>query len=160
LDSETGLQFNRMRYYDPKMGRWTSQDPLGFRAGDADLYRYVHNSPTNWIDPAGLFNAGAAAAGCAGGALGGGIAGGIAASAGIITTVPGLIVGAGIGCVGGALWSGFTTPDNVPVDFNHPGNIGRAVASGFLPGFVAAGGVFVIVDLAPVIWTSGAAFGH
>jgi RHS repeat-associated protein len=53
LDSETGLQFNRARYLDQKTGRWTSQDPLGFEARDVNLYRYVGNSPTNRIDPAG-----------------------------------------------------------------------------------------------------------
>ena len=32
--SEIGLDYNRARYYDPVVGRWTSQDPLGFDAGD------------------------------------------------------------------------------------------------------------------------------
>jgi RHS repeat-associated protein len=54
FDSETGFQFNRARYYDPKTGRWTSQDPLGFEAGDANIYRYAINSPTNHLDPKGL----------------------------------------------------------------------------------------------------------
>jgi RHS repeat-associated protein len=54
LDSETGLQYNRARYYDPKIGRWTSEDPSGFQAADPDLYRYVHNGPTNASDPSGL----------------------------------------------------------------------------------------------------------
>src|SRR2546421_515233 len=40
--------------YDPKTGRWISQDPLGFTAGDTNLYRYVGNSPTNATDPRGL----------------------------------------------------------------------------------------------------------
>jgi RHS repeat-associated protein len=53
-DSLTGYdQFGR-RYYSPVDGRWTSQDPLGFKAGDTDLYRYVANDPTNAIDPNGL----------------------------------------------------------------------------------------------------------
>jgi RHS repeat-associated protein len=52
-DTETGLQFNRARYYDPRVGRWTSQDPLGFAAGDANLYRYVQNSPLNYVDSTG-----------------------------------------------------------------------------------------------------------
>jgi hypothetical protein len=41
--------------YDPSVGRWLSQDPLLFGAGDDDLYRYVHNNPTNATDPTGLW---------------------------------------------------------------------------------------------------------
>jgi hypothetical protein len=40
--------------YDPTIGRWTSQDPIGFEAGDANLYRYVGNGPTDGTDPSGL----------------------------------------------------------------------------------------------------------
>jgi uncharacterized protein RhaS with RHS repeats len=40
--------------YDPKVGRWLSEDPLGFKAGDENLYRYVGNGPTNDVDPMGL----------------------------------------------------------------------------------------------------------
>src|SRR5262249_12307918 len=54
LDSETGLQYNRARYYDPRTGRWTTEDSLGFGAGDSNLYRSVHNNPTNLVDPSGL----------------------------------------------------------------------------------------------------------
>jgi RHS repeat-associated protein len=52
LDAETGLYYDRARYYDPKLGRFLSEDPLGFLAG-TNLYRYVHNSPTTTIDPLG-----------------------------------------------------------------------------------------------------------
>src|SRR5579875_3391351 len=53
-DSLTGYdQFGR-RYYDPSDGRWTSQDPLGFKAGDTNLYRYTGNSPLNRTDSSGL----------------------------------------------------------------------------------------------------------
>jgi RHS repeat-associated protein len=52
-DTETGLQYNRARYYDPKTGRWTSQDPIGFEAGDSNLYRYANNEPTNLLDSSG-----------------------------------------------------------------------------------------------------------
>ena len=48
------MQYNRARWYDPQTGRWLSQDPIGFAAGDANLYRYVGNSPTNATDPSGL----------------------------------------------------------------------------------------------------------
>jgi RHS repeat-associated protein len=54
LDSETNLQYNRSRYYDAAHGRWISQDPIGFAAGDANLYRYVANQPTGANDPIGL----------------------------------------------------------------------------------------------------------
>jgi RHS repeat-associated protein len=54
LDAETGLQYNRARYYDATTARWMSQDPLGLDAGDSNLYRYVQNRPTGETDPSGL----------------------------------------------------------------------------------------------------------
>jgi RHS repeat-associated protein len=53
-EAETELQYNRARWYDPKMGKWLSQDPLGFGAGDSNLYRYVNNGPASTTDPSGL----------------------------------------------------------------------------------------------------------
>jgi RHS repeat-associated protein len=52
-DPQTGLQYHRARYYSPSAGTWTSQDPIAFGAGDANLYRYGGNSPTNATDPSG-----------------------------------------------------------------------------------------------------------
>jgi RHS repeat-associated protein len=52
-DSEIGLYFYRARYYDPTVGRFIGEDPIGFAASDANLYRYVHNSPPQWTDPFG-----------------------------------------------------------------------------------------------------------
>jgi RHS repeat-associated protein len=49
-----GLTYNRNRYYSTQTGRFISQDPIGFAAGDENLYRYVGNSPTNATDPTGL----------------------------------------------------------------------------------------------------------
>ena len=40
--------------YDSTIGRWTSEDPIAFKGGDANLFRYVGNNPTNLIDPTGL----------------------------------------------------------------------------------------------------------
>jgi uncharacterized protein RhaS with RHS repeats len=40
--------------YDPLVGRFLEDDPLEFEAGDTNLQRYVHNSPTNATDPSGL----------------------------------------------------------------------------------------------------------
>ncbi|XZE42765.1 RHS repeat-associated core domain-containing protein [Pirellulaceae bacterium SH467] len=53
-DSDIGMQYNRARWYDPQTGRWLSQDPIGFAAGDSNLYRYVGNRATTHIDPSGL----------------------------------------------------------------------------------------------------------
>jgi uncharacterized protein RhaS with RHS repeats len=40
--------------YDPTIGRWLSEDPIGFEAGDANKVRYVGNGPINATDPSGL----------------------------------------------------------------------------------------------------------
>ena len=56
LDIETELQYNRARWYDASIGRWMSQDPLGFDAGDSNLYRYVNNRPDLATDPSGLWS--------------------------------------------------------------------------------------------------------
>jgi len=52
-DSETGMYFYRARYYDPKVGRFVTKDPIGFAGGDENLYAYVGNNPVIWIDPSG-----------------------------------------------------------------------------------------------------------
>ena len=51
-DEETGLHYNRFRYYDPEIGRFTTQDPIELMGG-ANLYQYAPN-PTGWVDPLGL----------------------------------------------------------------------------------------------------------
>ena len=43
------------RPFDAISGRWISPDPLGFKAGDANLYRYVGNDSVASIDPSGLY---------------------------------------------------------------------------------------------------------
>jgi RHS repeat-associated protein len=53
FDSETGLDFNRARYYDSTAGRFLSEDPIRFFGG-VDFYSYVSNSSTNFSDPLGL----------------------------------------------------------------------------------------------------------
>ncbi|SOD21490.1 RHS repeat-associated core domain-containing protein [Variovorax sp. YR752] len=52
FDTETGLHYSRFRYYDPDVGRFVSQDPIGLE-GAQNLYMYAPN-PTGWIDPFGL----------------------------------------------------------------------------------------------------------
>ncbi|KWF78107.1 hypothetical protein WL93_25635 [Burkholderia diffusa] len=52
FDRETGLHYNRHRYYDPGSGRFVSKDPIGL-AGGINAYLYA-DDPTGWIDPLGL----------------------------------------------------------------------------------------------------------
>jgi len=51
-DAETGLYYNRFRYYDPETGRYLSEDPIGLAGGVAS-YGYV-GAPNGWVDPFGL----------------------------------------------------------------------------------------------------------
>jgi RHS repeat-associated protein len=50
-DESTGLHYNTFRYYDPELGRYISQDPIGLMGGE-NLYAYVPN-PSAWMDPWG-----------------------------------------------------------------------------------------------------------
>jgi len=52
-DDETELYFYRARYYDSSAGRFIAKDPIGFAGGDVNLYAYVQNNPTNYVDPSG-----------------------------------------------------------------------------------------------------------
>lgn len=54
----TGLYYYRARYYDPRMARFVSSDPLGFGGGDLNLYRYVGNNPVSFVDPSGMDKSG------------------------------------------------------------------------------------------------------
>ena len=51
-DKETGLYYYRARYYDAKVGRFISKDPIGL-AGGINQFAYVYNNPINLIDPEG-----------------------------------------------------------------------------------------------------------
>ncbi|WP_309505830.1 RHS repeat-associated core domain-containing protein [Salmonella bongori] len=55
-DEESGLYYNRFRYYDCDTGQYLCADPIGLRGG-INLYAYVVN-PLTWIDPLGLFGCG------------------------------------------------------------------------------------------------------
>ena len=52
FDQETGLHYNRYRYYSPYVGRFVSKDPIGL-SGGYNIYAYAPN-PIQWIDPLGL----------------------------------------------------------------------------------------------------------
>ncbi|MDY0898920.1 RHS repeat-associated core domain-containing protein, partial [Pseudomonas fluorescens] len=52
FDAESGLHYNRHRYYNPDVGRYLTPDPVKL-AGGINAYQYVPN-PTGWVDPLGL----------------------------------------------------------------------------------------------------------
>jgi RHS repeat-associated protein len=54
VDSETGLYYNTFRYYDPDIGRFISEDPIGLWGG-LNLYQFAANADA-WADPLGLRN--------------------------------------------------------------------------------------------------------
>ncbi|MBH1365210.1 hypothetical protein I5T79_13020 [Stenotrophomonas maltophilia] len=54
-DEETGLHYNRHRYYDPWAGGYISQDPIGLDSGVANVYEFGPNTLC-FVDPLGLWN--------------------------------------------------------------------------------------------------------
>ena len=85
-DADANLYYYRNRWYDPQMGRFISADPIGLNGG-INLYAYVGNNPTRYVDPSGLNPLeGALTLGELGFAVGG---------------VPGAVIGASIGLVVG-----------------------------------------------------------
>ncbi len=53
-ESETGYTHHLNRWYDAVIGKWLSEDPIGFLAGDANLSRFVGNQALSHFDPDGL----------------------------------------------------------------------------------------------------------
>ena len=54
-DEETGLYYNRFRYYNPETGQYTQQDPIGLAGGNPTLYGYVYDTNIG-VDCFGLSN--------------------------------------------------------------------------------------------------------
>jgi RHS repeat-associated protein len=53
--SKSGLYYYRNRFYNPQLGRFINQDPIGY-VGGTNLYAYVGNDPVNFTDPLGLLS--------------------------------------------------------------------------------------------------------
>jgi RHS repeat-associated protein len=54
MTEQNNFYYMRARYYDPSIGRFISEDPIGFEGGDVNLMAYVSNNPILLIDPLGL----------------------------------------------------------------------------------------------------------
>ena len=152
-DSVTGLYYDHARYYDAAIGRFVSQDPMGFAAGDTNLYRYVGNAPTLRSDPSGTTGWGATG-GAVGGLAGGSIVVGIVC---IASGPPGWFIGGAVIITGGVVGS---IAGNEYTDFRAkrlllggrpPQTTGQQLGSGAVTG-VIFGGVGAAVVHA-WIWT-------
>jgi RHS repeat-associated protein len=54
MTEPNGLYYMKARYYDSEVGRFISEDPLGFEGGSLNLYVYAANNPIMFMDPLGL----------------------------------------------------------------------------------------------------------
>ncbi len=145
------IYYNRARFYDPVLGRFTTEDPIGYAAGDWNRYSFAWNNPHNWNDPSGTAAVDyvetaliGAASGAAAGAAGAGVAcafNTIASalelpefSGNIIAVEPGLcsvgavIQGAAEGALSGAVSSVGLVKVLNSLPINQKGKIGEALS--------------------------------
>jgi RHS repeat-associated protein len=54
FDPVTGVYYDQARWYSVATSEFVTRDPIGFLAGDLNLYRYCGNNPTVYVDPSGL----------------------------------------------------------------------------------------------------------
>jgi RHS repeat-associated protein len=54
FDPHTSLQNNPNRWFDAVVGSWISEDPIGFAGDPSNVFRYVVNAPTMYVDPNGF----------------------------------------------------------------------------------------------------------
>ena len=140
LDPATANYYYRAREFSPQLGRFTSQDPLRFDAGDTNLYRFLQNSSPNGTDPTGtitLLQATVVFSAINGAILGGGAVVALCPNADVID----ILVGAGFGALSG----GFVGYSLGALVFGNFANVAVRLAllqnPGLLPAFKIIPGV-------------------
>ena len=147
-DEETGLHYNRFRYYVPAFGRYLTADPLRYLSG-INFYSYAENNPIGQSDPLGLLSLlGKIAVGCVAAGVGLLAVGLIVATGGAAT--PLVIIGAAAlaGAVGGGLGSVLDQKEHCascPIDW------GKAALSAGIGAVAGAGGAAVALLAAPAV---------
>ena len=135
-DAETGLHYNLFRYYDPKLGRYLTPDPIRYEAGSSNFYVFANNDPVNQSDPEGQIAFLAALGAIAVGAVVGGLIGGAISAA----TGGNFWDGAKAGAIGGAIAVA------APIIGAALGLSGLALGAVALAGSAIAGGVESCVE--------------
>jgi RHS repeat-associated protein len=155
----TGLYFYRTRYYSPSLQRFIGQDPIGFAAGDPNLYGYALSNPVTLKDPSGrfvplivlaiggVFGGGAAAYSNYGAYSSGAITGGqyfeaiaFGAATGVLAAIPTGIVGSIVaGALGSAANNLIDQGFSQPCDGLNLSTAGEAGLFGALGGAIAGG---------------------
>ncbi len=102
-EADHNLYYMRARYYDPEIGRFISEDPIGFGGGQVNLYAYVAGNPISGIDPTGLVDWKGVGFGVIDFTLSTGEAAG---GVGFMISSPVLGPGAPVGFTGGAIMAG------------------------------------------------------
>lgn len=147
----TGLMHYRARYYDPALGRFISEDPIGL-AGGTNHYAYVNNSPANATDPTGMFIA--QLGGClAGGALEGVVSWGIQRSSGQKvnwgTVGKSFVIGCATGAIGGMWLRSRLIPPRSPAQAAADAAAAEGRTGGAAAQFELGGHTFVDISGSP-----------
>jgi RHS repeat-associated protein len=104
LDAETGMYLYRMRAYGDGLGRFLGRDPLGFLAGDMNLYRYANGMPVLVLDPTGLWGWSTLGSFLTGVVIGAGIVATVAIAAPLVAAAgAALLVAAGVDAASAAI---------------------------------------------------------
>jgi RHS repeat-associated protein len=163
-DDYTNLMFYRARFYDPQIGRFISEDPIGF-AGGVNWYAYVKNNPILFRDPLGLQRCnplvgsivggiiggtigavgGAVAGPVIGGAIGGVLGGSVGGTVGLAGGPGGVVVLGGTGAAGGAAMGAAVGAIAGPII----GGIGGGLLGSYIGEMICSGGEATTCDSTP-----------